>query len=698
MKVKNLLLINIGLLLNFLAHSQMPGWSHLKRFDLTENSGVDITEYQLLITFDSQTLIGNGEMNLDGSDIRFTEECTGGANYNYWIESGINTTTTKVWVKIDTLLANQTRAIYMQYGNAGASAVSAVSGTFVGPHSATDSVSGANSGGVTNSQRGFRFAPNEDILMTDLGKNEPNGSTRTITIFDFTTQAILYQGQTSGPAAQYSYNAMTNPMWLTSGTEYLCEIFQGSSDGYYYGASPQMGQHLTYFDMRYCNGCGANTFPTNSLGGMHYGYVDFWYYTKKTVTPAPTYSLVDMQMFSNLPALVQGCPGESISIDLTVTGGVGPYTYYWTGAGVSSSVTEDITADPAFPVAEYTVEVTDACAQVLYDTVMYHSFSLPAIIITSSNTLICNGESAILTVSGADTYVWDDLSTNDSLTVSPSVTTTYNVNTTSVDGCTDMMSYTQTVNVPATGTQNIAICANESFTYNTHVYSQAGTYTDTIAGVTACDSIVTTVLTVNSLPTETQNISICAGESFTFAGNTYTVSGTYFDTIPGGACDSIITTNLTVANPINTTVQLNGITLSAVAGATSYQWFDCATNQAVNGANSSTFQPTVNGDYGVIVTNGNCEDTSTCVSVSTIGLSELDAAEVISVYPNPNTGKFTVVIQFDGLATVRDGAGKTVAQIELKAGQAQEVQLTDVERGIYFLSAGNTTTKLSITK
>lgn len=649
MKVKNLLLIGIGLLLNFFAYSQMPGWSHLKRYDVTENSGADIYNYQLAVTFDSQVLIGNGEMNVDGSDLRFTNDCGGTVLFNYWIESGLNTATTKVWVKIDTLLANQTRSIFMQYGNAAASAVSAVNGTFVGPHSATDSVSGANTGGVTDSQRGFRFAPNEDILMTDLGKNEPNGSTRTITIFDFTTQAILYQGQTSGPAAQYSYNAMTNPMWLTSGTQYLCEIFQGSSDGYYFGASPQMGQHLTYLDMRYCNGCGANTFPTNSLGGMHYGYVDFWYYTKNTVTPAPTYSMVDMQMLSNLPALVQGCPGDSISLDLTVSGGVEPYTYYWSGAGISSSVTEDITVGPPSSVLDYTVEVTDACAQVLYDTIMYHSFSAASMNITTSNTLICNGESAILSVSGADTYVWNDFSTNDSLVVSPSVTTTYTVTGTSIDGCIDSIGITQMVNVPLTGSQTIDLCNGESFTYNQHVYSAAGTYTDTIAGVTSCDSIVTTIVNI--------------------------------------------------ASPVDVSVQQTGITLTAAAGATAYQWIDCSDNSPIAGATAASYQPVANGDYAVVVTEGSCSDTSTCYSITTIGIDELSgAANYIQVSPNPNNGKFSVTLAFDAVATVHDAAGKVIATIDLKAGQKQEVTLPQVERGIYFLSAGNKTTKLSITK
>lgn len=680
------------------SQAQLAGWSHLRRIDVTENSGADVHNYQLLVTFDSQTLIGNGEMNADGSDLRFTSECTGGTNFNYWIESGINTPGTKVWVKVDTLLSNQTRSIYMHFGNAGASVASAVIGTFVGPHSSTDSVASGGSGGATNSQRGFRFATTEDILFYAAGKREPNGTTRFVTLFDYVTQAIIYQGQVSGPAAQYSYNAVTNPFWLTQGTQYVIELYQGASDGYYFGTSSQAGQHIVYGDMRYCNSCTQNTFPTNVLTNYHYGYPDFWYFTKKTITPAPSYIVASMEPVTNLPALVNACPGDTIQLDLTVSNGVGPYSYSWTGEGINSAVSEDIAALPVSDSVAYIVSITDACAQVKLDTVTFIAFALPQIAVVTNDSLICNGETAILTASGAFAYTWDNLTTDDSLTVTPATSTTYSVIGTSIMGCSDTVSFTQQVNVPLTGTQNITICENDVFVYNAHTYTQAGTYLDTIAGVTACDSIVTTVLMVNSLPASTQNIAICDGETFVIGNNTYSTSGTYQDTLSGAVCDSVVTTNLTVLSPINTSVQLNGITLSAVAGATSYQWFDCATNQPINSATASTFQPTVNGDYGVIITNGNCEDTSTCVSVTTIGLSELDAAEVISIYPNPNTGKFTVVIQFDGRATITDGSGKKVLEFELKAGQAQEVQLHNVERGIYFLSAGNTTTKLSITK
>lgn len=649
MILRKKMLLALSLLLTVTASAQMPGWSHIKRLDVTENSGVDVVDYQLALTFDSQTLIGNGQMNADGSDIRFTSGCTGGTNFNYWIESGINTPVTKVWVKIDTILSGATKTIFMHYGNVSASALSSVNGTFVGPHSATDSVSGTNTGGVSDSQRGFRFQPTEDILMTNIGKNEPTGSTRTITLFDFNTQAILYQGQTSGPAAQYSYSSMTNPIWLTTGTQYLCEIYQGASDGYYFGAAPQMGQHLTYLDMRYCNSCTANTFPTNSLGGMHYGYVDFWYYTKKNVSPAPTYVINDLQITGSLIQAVAACPGDSISLNLTMTDGIAPFTYSWNGEGVASPSSEDITALPVSATTIYTVEVTDACAQVLNDTVAFQANPLPNVTITSLDSLICNGDTVLLNASGADTYIWDDMSVNNTLLVAPSVTTTYGVTGTDSNGCVNTATYQVNVNVPLTGTQTIALCYGETFTYNQHVYSQAGTYTDTIAGITACDSIVTT--------------------------------------------------NLTIAPPVDVTVQLSGITLTAAAGATAYQWINCADNAPVVGATSATFEPVANGDYAVIVTEGACSDTSACQSITTIGIDELTGESAyIQVSPNPNNGKFTVVAAFDATATVHDGAGKVIATVELKAGQAQEVVLPQVQRGIYFLSAGNKTTKLSITK
>ena len=244
-------LILYALLFSFPGFSQIPGWLHSQPITVYEHSGNLITDYQLKITVDTQTPISNGDMSSSGDDIRFSTSCNGGSLLSYWIESGLNTSATQIWIKIDSIPANGGKTIYMHYGNATATPQSAINGTFIGPHSCTDSVSGGASGGVTDSQRGIRFAANEDLLVTAFGKNEPNGSTRYVTLFDFTSQAILRQMQVNGPAAQYSYQDLSSPIWLTQGTQYLIEMHQGSSDGYYFGPSTsQIGQHLTYLDMQ----------------------------------------------------------------------------------------------------------------------------------------------------------------------------------------------------------------------------------------------------------------------------------------------------------------------------------------------------------------------------------------------------------------------------------------------------------------
>jgi len=88
----------------------------------TSNSN-NLTDYQVLITLDTQSLISSWKMRSDCGDIRFTD--SNGTNLlNYWIESGTNTTSTKIWVKIPSIPANSTKTIYVYYGNPSATSQS----------------------------------------------------------------------------------------------------------------------------------------------------------------------------------------------------------------------------------------------------------------------------------------------------------------------------------------------------------------------------------------------------------------------------------------------------------------------------------------------------------------------------------------------------------------------------------------------
>jgi hypothetical protein len=273
--------------LNNSVHSQLPGWIGEMPVTVHNNSSSTMTNVQVPVVFSSAQIIARGLMQTNGNDIRFGSDCGSSTAFNYWLEGYMNTDTTKVWVLVPSVAANDSLKFYMFFGNSGASAGSTMT-IFNGPWSAIDSITTASTGGVGNSQRGFRFTANQDLLVPSFGKKEPTGTTRYITIFNYTTQAIVYQSQVSGPAAQFSYSPLTRPIWLASGQQYVLEIFQGSGDGYYFGISSVVGSALTYGDMRYCNTCTQNTFPTNVLSNYQYGYPDFLYYLKNSVTPAPT--------------------------------------------------------------------------------------------------------------------------------------------------------------------------------------------------------------------------------------------------------------------------------------------------------------------------------------------------------------------------------------------------------------------------
>jgi len=83
----------------------------------------DLTDYQILITLDTQTLISAGKMRSDCGDIMFTDS-DGVSLLNCWIESGINTTNTKIWVKVPNIPANSTKTIYLYYGSTTATSLS----------------------------------------------------------------------------------------------------------------------------------------------------------------------------------------------------------------------------------------------------------------------------------------------------------------------------------------------------------------------------------------------------------------------------------------------------------------------------------------------------------------------------------------------------------------------------------------------
>jgi gliding motility-associated-like protein len=122
-----------------------------------------------------------------------------------------------------------------------------------------------------------------------------------------------------------------------------------------------------------------------------------------------------------------------------------------------------------------------------------------------------------------------------------------------ISGCDSIISSILTVNPTKNTSDSPVICQGETVEVGTHIYSTTGIYSDTLNTILGCDSIVITNLTVGTKKQNTLIRSICTGEFFPIGIHNYTTTGIYVDTLATVyGCDSIITTNLTVIPTIQT--------------------------------------------------------------------------------------------------------------------------------------------------
>jgi len=71
--------------------------------------------------------------------------------------------------------------------------------------------------------------------------------------------------------------------------------------------------------------------------------------------------------------------------------------------------------------------------------------SLPSINVSTTSTVLCVGETATITASGASTLVFNPGGTGSVIAVSPTVTKTYTVTGTDANGCSNTSAFTQSV-------------------------------------------------------------------------------------------------------------------------------------------------------------------------------------------------------------------------------------------------------------
>jgi len=322
-----------------------------------------------------------------------------------------------------------------------------------------------------------------------------------------------------------------------------------------------------------------------------------------TINPKPTVSIS--------PSSSAICSGASVGL---LVGGAS--TYSWSpSTGLSATTGSSVNATPATTQTYTVIGVTGSgCA----DTAIAEIFvtPTPTVVVTPGSPTICTGSNVVLTASGATNYIWTpstalSATTGDTVTASPSSTTTYTV-TGDNGACTS----NQTVVVTVASSLNVtvtpsspSVCTGDSITLNAN---GAVFYTWKTSSGLSC--------TTCSSPKASPG-----------SATTYTVVGS------SGTCSDSATVAITVNSlpvisviPPSATICPSGNVIISATGGVNYTWSPASGLSATSG-DSVTASPSASQTYTVTGTNGNgCSDTASvsiavgagpAVSIAITGIS-----------------------------------------------------------------------------
>ena len=244
---------------------------------------------------------------------------------------------------------------------------------------------------------------------------------------------------------------------------------------------------------------------------------------------------------NNLPTVSAGadqavCQGSSVILNAS-----GAITYSWDN-GVLNGVDFIPTS-----TAIYTVIGTGNNGCTATDSLDITVNALPTVVAGPGQT-VCEGSSVVLNASGATTFSWDNSVAN-GITFIPSSTTTYTVTGTDVNGCVNTSTVDITVNPKHYIISIVGLCVGDSIFAGGTYQKVNGVFYDSLSNSAGCDSIIETVLTIDSLIIVNLSLNICSGDSLLINGNYELASDTFYNnTLSSGGCDSLTITSLTVNN------------------------------------------------------------------------------------------------------------------------------------------------------
>lgn len=246
-------------------------------------------------------------------------------------------------------------------------------------------------------------------------------------------------------------------------------------------------------------------------------------------------------------------------------------------------------------------------------------------------------------------------------------------------------------------TQTIDLCYGETYSIGASIYDESGTYEDSLITDLGCDSIVTTILSIEEENLVEQTITICSGESVIVGDNEYTEAGIYTDVLTSMTlCDSTVITTIEIDTYIDITLSFPEVTTlvsnEPFGGSISYQWVKCDPFTIIPGAITQSFTATENGEYAVIINKDFCTDTSDCVPISHVGIESNGPIGSLYVYPNP-ANDFLIVDNINyqdeqSILRIYDVLGAIIMEEKITAKQVK-LNIEILPTGVYTIVLEN---------
>jgi hypothetical protein len=136
---------------------------------------------------------------------------------------------------------------------------------------------------------------------------------------------------------------------------------------------------------------------------------------------------------------------------------------------------------------------------------------------------------------------------------------------------------------------------------------------------------------------------------------------------------------------VDISVSVTGFNFTAIQANATYQWLKCDEPllTILNGATNQTYTAASSGNYAVIVSNGNCKDTSACISTAALSINNIEN-QFCKIYPNPNTGVFIIDAQSKAIISITNVTGQSIGRYKIQKG-LNTISMQSSANGIYYI-------------